>query len=168
MIKTEDCETAVSPTKLLEETPKTENIEIKRKYNNESLFFIRFLKQKLHIQANFVYLYQKTGFVIVSKKPVVATNTWNEYINKTNQFADYNIQFVKEKENWTFKDFVNILLPQISIISINTDGTEIILKIPAGQLKFAMGKNKQHLDLLNNFVKECTCFKEICFEAQSK
>ncbi len=168
MIKTEDCENAVSSTEIMKELPQTADIEIKRKYNNESLFFIRFLKQKLHIQANFVYLYKKTGFVIVSKKPVVAKNTWNEYINETNQFADYCIQFVKEKQDWRFQDFINILLPQISVISVNTNGTEIILKIPQGQLKYAMGKNKQHLDLLNNFVKECTCFKEICFEAQTK
>ena len=166
MIKTEECELISSTPQEMKESEKTADIQIKRKYNNESLLFIRFLKQKLGIQALYVFIHGNNGFVIVSKKPVVAKNKWNEYVNTKGQFSNFNIQFVKEKEDWVFQDILKILIPQISIQSIEVKENQIQLRIPQNQLKYAIGKNKRHLDLLNAFVKDCTCYSSICFEPQ--
>ena len=138
------------------------SIEIKKKYSNESLLFIRFLKQKLNIRANFVYLYQKMGIVFVTKKPVYAARCWEEYIQKQSAFSDYNLKFVSEKESWDIKDLIHILLPQISVHKVKIlDDDEILVVVPQKQIKFAIGKNRRNLDLLTDFMKQLTPYSKI-------
>lgn len=138
------------------------SIEIKKKYSNESLLFIRFLKQKLNIRANFIYLYQKMGIVFVAKKPVYAARCWEEYIQKQSAFSDYNLKFVSEKESWDIKDLIHILLPQISVHKIKIlDDDEILVVVPQKQIKFAIGKNRRNLDLLADFMKQLTPYSKI-------
>ena len=137
------------------------SIEIKKKYSNESLLFIRFLKQKLNIRANFIYLYQKMGIVFVAKASVCRV-MWEEYIQKQSAFSDYNLKFVSEKESWDIKDLIHILLPQISVHKVKIlDDDEILVVVPQKQIKFAIGKNRRNLDLLTDFMKQLTPYSKI-------
>ncbi len=92
--------------------------------------------------------------LIEQNKVKIAEKRWNDYIQTHPSFADLKLYFFKYNSN--LLDLVKNLFPKVHILQQAIHENYIENTIQSSQLKYAVGKQKKYLELMNRFLKTVT------------